>query len=100
MPLGSSSEAPVINPAPRRDHRNRMLLELPAACRRGCEGALGRRWDLARVLAMVQSEALDANLSLECAVQWNTAADGECPDVLSVLSRNQGCREARFLVKL
>jgi hypothetical protein len=49
---------------------------------------------------MVQSEALDANLSLECAVHWNTAADGECPDVLSVLSRNQGCREARFLVKL
>jgi hypothetical protein len=49
---------------------------------------------------MVQSEALDAKLSLECAVQWNTAADGECPDVLSVLSRNQGCREARFLVKL
>jgi len=70
------------------------------ACRRGCEGTLGRRWDLARVLAIVQSEALDANLSLECAVECNNGADGGCPEVLSVLSRSQGCREAGFLVKL
>jgi hypothetical protein len=52
------------------------------------------------VPVIVQSEALDANLSLECAVECNNGADGGCPEVLSVLSRNQDCREARSLVKL
>jgi hypothetical protein len=51
-------------------------------------------------LAIVQSEALNANLSLECGVECHNAADGGCLEVLSVLSRNQGCRAVRFLVKL